>query len=155
MGEYVVVCWNDKMTNDNAGTQCPVQKGELKDCPKFLSRKYLEDKDYLTRMKSRGLTVVDIAIAVGCKEYDSDIKDRVSFFLKKFDIIGKIPNEETVDIAKKLLAYHPPVEVNFDEEVEIKQAEEVKTDGVDGNSEQISSEESPETSGQGDREEGK
>jgi len=31
----------------------------------------------------------------------------------------------------------------------------VKTDGVDGNSEQISSEESPETSGQGDREEGK
>ena len=94
MGDYVVVCWNEKMTNGEVGIQCPVQKGDIKLCPKFLDRKNLDNEEWLTRVKERHLTLKDIAYALGTSEYDVDIRDRIAFFLRKYNIYRK-PKEES------------------------------------------------------------
>jgi len=102
MGE-VVVCWNDKMTDNSPGSQCPVQMGKVKKCPKFLNQILLDDKNFLQVSREDGYNISfkQIAKLVGCTEYDVEIRDRVGFFLKKHDIVGRMgqmPKNDIPDI---------------------------------------------------------
>src|SRR3990172_13276832 len=55
MGDWQVVCWNEKMTSNNAGTQCPVQAGKLHKCPKMLNRSLLDNKEWLVTTREKHL----------------------------------------------------------------------------------------------------
>lgn len=94
MSDNTVLCWNDKMTGDKAGSQCPVQAGSVQKCPKFLNRVLLDNPEWLMETKRQHTSIKHVAGLVGCTEYDTDIRDRVAYFMKKHDIIGRIPNPE-------------------------------------------------------------
>jgi predicted house-cleaning noncanonical NTP pyrophosphatase (MazG superfamily) len=98
----VTVCWNDKMTDNDAGTQCPVQAGKVKKCPKFLNQSLLNNKDWLLNARKQGLSVAKIISLVGCDEWDVDVRNRVAWFLKKHDIIKVIPRRPPAGREEKI-----------------------------------------------------
>lgn len=98
----ITVCWNDKMTDNDAGAQCPVQAGKVKKCPKFLNQSLLDNKEWLLTARQQGLSVAKIISLVGCEEWDVDVRNRVAWFLKKHDIIKMVPRRPPSDKEEKI-----------------------------------------------------
>lgn len=84
-------CHSKKMTKSDDKEQCQVQKGTVHRCPCFMNKSLLNDKAWLQRARDQHLTVRKIAALIGCEEYDEDARDFICYFLKKHDIIQRIP----------------------------------------------------------------
>ena len=82
------VCWSEKMTNNDSGSECPVFAGHIKTCPAFINKILIDNPDFLRRSREAGNTIRDIATVAGCSEtgYDNDVRDRIVWYFKKYDI---------------------------------------------------------------------
>lgn len=87
------VCWSSKMTKGDAGSQCVVQKGEVKRCPHFFNRTMVDNRPWLENMREHS-SFKQIAYAAGCTEYDDEVDDRLKYFFKKNGLPLKKPSSE-------------------------------------------------------------
>jgi len=71
-------------------SQCKVQTGDLQQCPHFVNRALVHDKDYMEqRYKRDSLSIRQIAEIAGCKEVDEVVLERVRNRLKDFGLYKK------------------------------------------------------------------
>lgn len=95
LGE-IIVCWHTVMTNNNKGSQCPIQAGTLQKCPKFLNKSLLNDENWLKRQRENKQTIADIATIIGCEEFDPEVREVIAFHLKKYELL-KAEKQESVE----------------------------------------------------------
>lgn len=86
-------CFNGTMTKDDRGSMCPIQKGDIKICPKFINRSLVMNRDWLLKARERRLTIRDMIALAGCAEPDKDSFDRMVSFLKSQDVFKHRPQE--------------------------------------------------------------
>lgn len=69
------------------GDRCKVQTEEMKSCPHFVNRIYLENKDQMAKLfRDKNLSASSIAEIAGCKQVDEKVIERVRKYLRKFDL---------------------------------------------------------------------
>jgi len=83
----MVVCWHSGMTQGDPGTQCPIQAGKTQQCPKFINRTILDNRDWLHNVRIKNeMTIREIAVACGCEQADKEVYDRIVHYLHKHDV---------------------------------------------------------------------
>jgi len=91
MGE-IHVCWNDKITENNRGTQCHIQSGQIRKCPKFLNKTLIDNVIWLKNCRDEDITIRKIALLAGCTEFDEEVGLKINHFFHKYGIRGGKPN---------------------------------------------------------------
>jgi hypothetical protein len=85
MGDKML-CWSESVVDNRTGDSCAVQEGVIETCPFFLNKSLLDNKDFLVTCRQRAMTVKDIGIVCGAKNYNSESRGKVLFYLKKHEV---------------------------------------------------------------------
>lgn len=113
------ICWNKSISGDSHGGKCKIQTGEITQCPKFLNKTLLENKEWVSDARLRGMSIKDLAILTGCKEYDGEVRDMVIRYLHLHEIrFFKKAVKDTQTEQEEIIGEQAELEnvINVDEE---------------------------------------